>query len=365
MARANRREVLAEGEVQVVHCVNRCVRRGFLCGDDPISGQNYDHRRQWIRNRLEFLASVFGIEVLGFSVMSNHFHCVLRTRPDVVETWSDEEVARRWWQVFPQRRNEDGSAADPTKEDLRCIYGDKETLAERRKRLSSVSWFMRCTSEVIARMANAEDECTGRFWEGRFKSTVLGSEEAIAACMAYVDLNPIRAGIADKPENSDFTSVQERMADVRAAEAEFSEGSVQFSAERANKKTSSESGRRDAVDVGVEHGKKAGWLSPIALEPPRNKVRDRKTNRRASNKGCLPMTLAEYLQLVDWTGRQLHSGKRGYIKSDIPPLLERLGTSVDIWLNVVKKFERRQHIQTVTPAIRKSAAADSAIAQRA
>jgi len=153
MARANRREVLAEGEVQVVHCVNRCVRRGFLCGDDPVSGQNYDHRRQWIRNRLEFLVGVLGIECLGFSVMSKHFHCVLRTRPDVVEQWSDDEVARRWWQLFPQRRSEDGSAADPTKEELRSIHGDKEKLDERRKRLSSVSWFMRCTSEVIARLA--------------------------------------------------------------------------------------------------------------------------------------------------------------------------------------------------------------------
>ena len=190
--------------------VNRCVWRGFLCGDDPVTGQNYDHRRGWIRNRIEFLASVFGVEVLGFSVMSNHFHVVLRTRPDVVADWSDEEVARRWWRVFPQRRNEDGSPADPTEFELRSIHGDKEKLAERRKRLSSVSWFMRCTSEVIARLANAQDECTGRFWEGRFKATVLPNEEAIAACMAYVDLNPIRAGLAATPEVSDFTSVQER-----------------------------------------------------------------------------------------------------------------------------------------------------------
>jgi hypothetical protein len=102
MARVNRREVLADGEVQVVHCINRCVRRGFLCGDDPVSGNNYDHRRQWIRNRLEFLASVFGVDVQGFSVMSNHFHCVLRTRPDVVAEWSDEEIARRWWNLFPR-----------------------------------------------------------------------------------------------------------------------------------------------------------------------------------------------------------------------------------------------------------------------
>ncbi|MEP3478768.1 MAG: hypothetical protein ABJZ55_05930 [Fuerstiella sp.] len=113
MARINRREVLAEDDVQVVHCINRCVRRGFLCGDDSVTGKNFDHRRQWIRYRLEFLASVFGVEVMAFSVMSNHFHCVLRTRPDVVKEWSDEQVARRWWKLFPQRRDETGAAADP------------------------------------------------------------------------------------------------------------------------------------------------------------------------------------------------------------------------------------------------------------
>ena len=147
MARVNRREVLADGDVQVVHCINRCVRRGFLCGDDAVSGKNYDHRRQWIQNRLEFLAGVFGVELLGFSVMSNHFHCVLRTRPDVVQEWSDEEIARRWWRLFPQRRNEDGSPADPTDADLLAIHGDASVLAERRLRLSSVSWFMRAQAE--------------------------------------------------------------------------------------------------------------------------------------------------------------------------------------------------------------------------
>ena len=327
MARVNRREMLAEGDVQVVHCINRCVRRGFLCGDDPVTGKNYDHRRQWIRNRLEFLAGVFGIELLGFSVMSNHFHCVLRTRPDVVEEWSDQEVARRWWRLFPQRRNEDGSPADPTDSDLQAIHGDEKVLAERRLRLSSVSWFMRCTSEVIARMSNAEDECTGRFWEGRFKAKVLDSEEAIAACMVYVDLNPVRAGIAESLQTSDYTSVQDRMADV----------------ESANEVEST-----DAKDVRIEHGQRAGWLSPIPLEPKRKNVRERKTSRRASNKGSLPMSRPYYLLLEEWSGRQLYAGKRGYIKSEIPPLLERLGTSPEFWLHSIRKLEPRYHVQSLS-----------------
>jgi hypothetical protein len=160
MARVNRREVLSDGEIQVVHCVNRCVRRGFLCGVDELTGKNYEHRRQWMRNRLEFLAGIFAADVLGFSVMSNHLHVILRNRPDVVKTWSDAEVARRWWNLFPQRRNKDGSPAEPADTELNHLMANAETLAELRARLSSISWFMRCTSEVIARMANAEDECT-------------------------------------------------------------------------------------------------------------------------------------------------------------------------------------------------------------
>ncbi len=86
---------------------------------------------------------------------------------------------------------------------------------------------MRCSSEVIARMANAE-ECTGRFWEGRFKATVLSDESAIAACMVSVDLNPVRAGLAATPEQSDFTSAQERISDLKSADDSTDSGAAGF-----------------------------------------------------------------------------------------------------------------------------------------
>jgi hypothetical protein len=219
---------------------------------------------------------------------------------------------------------------------------------------------MRCTSEVIARMANAEDECTGRFWEGRFKATVLTDESAIVACMAYVDLNPIRAGLAATPERSDFTSAQERIADLKAADAECSVDSVQYSEDAGGKSSVGEpipAAARNRYDERVEHGKRAGWLAPVELEPRRKKVREKSSSRRASNKGCVFMSLPQYLQLLDWTGRQLKLGKRGSIAKNVPPILERLNLSAELWLHAVEQFGKRRSANRMTPASRFNATA--------
>jgi hypothetical protein len=163
MARTPRMWVLDEEAGGLYHCINRCVRRAFLCGKDQLSGKSFEHRRGWIRERLEFLAGEFGIDVLGYAVMSNHLHVILRSRPDVVRAWSDEEVAARWWRLFPWRRDPNGLPAEMRDDELQGMLSDAVKVAEWRKRLASVSWFMRCLAEPIARQANREDECTGRF----------------------------------------------------------------------------------------------------------------------------------------------------------------------------------------------------------
>lgn len=192
------------------HVVSRCVRRAWLCGDDVVSGQSYEHRRGWVEQRLHVLSELYAVELYGYAVMSNHYHLVIRVDPTAPRRWCDETVAKRWVGVFPG-----GDGVEQSRR-IEALLSNPERLKLCRERLGNISWFMRCINEPIARRANKEDGCTGRFWEGRFKAQVLLDEEAIYAGMAYVDLNPVRAGIADGIEECDFTSIQRRLAQVAA-----------------------------------------------------------------------------------------------------------------------------------------------------
>jgi hypothetical protein len=148
-----------------------------------------------------------------------------------------------------------------------------------------ISWFMRCLNEHLARRANLEDECTGRFWEGRFKSQALLDEAGLLTAMAYVDLNPIRAGIATTPEDSLFTSIYDRIKRIQDPESQ-----------------------------------------KVARIPLRRFVDEEKASESA-----IPYTLRDYLLLVDWSGRSIRAGKRGFIAADAPPILKRLSIDAEAW----------------------------------
>ena len=206
--------LISLAETPWYHVVNRCVRRAFLCGQDAATGQCFEHRRGWIETRIRELASVFTIDVAAYAVMSNHYHAVLRVDAARAQALGDDEVLRRWTQLFTgpllvQRYL--GGALLGEAERLKVA----EFAALYRQRLADVSWFMRVLNETIARQANAEDGCTGRFWEGRFKSQALLDEQALLAAMAYVDLNPIRAGMAQSLEDSAHTSIAARLAELQ------------------------------------------------------------------------------------------------------------------------------------------------------
>jgi hypothetical protein len=183
-----RRDIVDEDRIGVYHCIARCVRRAFLCGTDPYSGRDYSHRKTWIVDRLRQLAGLFGVEVCEYAVMSNHLHLVLRNRPDLVQLWSETEVAFRWRKLFPRRSELTGELVEPDDHELAMLTADTDRLATLRARLASLSWFMRCLCEWVARAANLEDGCGGRFSSGRFRSQPLLDEAALLACSVHVHM---------------------------------------------------------------------------------------------------------------------------------------------------------------------------------
>lgn len=195
------------------HCISRCVRRSFLCGVDEYTGKSYEHRRQWVEDRLRFLSSVFSVELCAFAVMSNHTHVVLNIDREQALLWTEKQVLERWHRVYKgteltQRFMRQDLRGNMSEAELKTVH---ESVNIYRKRLFDVSWFMRCLNEFIAREANKEDECTGRFWEGRFKSQALLDEKAVVACMVYVDMNPVKAGLATDLDTSTHTSIFHRI----------------------------------------------------------------------------------------------------------------------------------------------------------
>jgi len=251
------------------HCVSRCVRRAFLCGVDSVSGRSYEHRRHLIQQDLLRLASLFYIDVAAFAVMSNHS-----------EKFINNE------HLEPYELNQIDVLVDTW-----------------RSRLYDISWFMKVLNENIARLANKEDECTGHFWESRFKSQALLDENAVLSAMAYVDLNPIRAAMADTPENSDHTSIQLR---------------IEYWKKKANRIDS------DSTDT----------MQPKSLLPFVGSV------RQPMPKGLI-FNLIDYIELVDWTGRTIRDDKRGAIPESARPILQRLEISEDHWIELSTSFEKR------------------------
>ncbi len=193
------------------HIVSRCVQQAYLFGTDPISGQNVDHRKQWVIDRMRELASCYAIDVDAYAVMSNHFHMVVMCDPKLSQTWSDEEVARRWFACHPPMRR--GRLDERLlRIERELLLSDPDLLAARREQLGDLSDFMKHLKQPIARRANLEMGRKGHFFEGRFYSGILLDEDAVLASMGYVDLNPVRAKIARSIEQCAHTSIAERMS---------------------------------------------------------------------------------------------------------------------------------------------------------
>jgi REP element-mobilizing transposase RayT len=321
----------------------------FLAGVDAVSGKDYSFRREWIRRRSEALASVFAIDVLTYAIMSNHLHLILRNRPDVVAAWSDLEVAIRWLRVFPGRRLEE-HLAEPTESDVKMLAGQPERIALIRERLSDISWFMRALSEPIARMANRQDECTGRFWEGRFKALRIVDEAGLLACSMYVDLNPVRAAMVAEPEQAVHTSAYDRLqgeqgrlidsaafdlvpVSTEEAGKAIRETPVEQLTQQRRAKKRNPTGRKIRRD---------GWLSPLKLDQqilslePQVHV----DGLRASDKGFLQLDWRGYLSLLRWTAKQAVEGGISKLTPKLATLLTSLGIDFSMWRDLVWNFKK-------------------------
>ena len=312
------------------HVVSRCVRRAFLCGDDNVTGKNFNHRRGWIEARILELAGVFAINVAAYAVMSNHYHIVVRIDDERAKKWTDTEVLRRWTQLFTGPLFVRRYLSEERDEmDVSQLASVSTWAATYRERLHDLSWFMRVLNESIARMANAEDDCTGRFWEGRFKSQALLDEHALLTAMAYVDLNPIRAAIAETPEQSDHTSVQQRIRDISDT-----------AAAKTNK-------------VSKKQHRSATVLLP-KLPPIKETHDDRLHSEKKLSKLVqakllpfapseifatgIPFAFDDYLELVDTVGRAVHPAKRGFILDKTPAILLRLEIDVETFIEYSNDF---------------------------
>lgn len=292
------------------HCISKCVRLAFLMKTGSVD------RKQWIENRLKKLTMNFAIGVGGFSILDNHLHVVVRLEPDSSEEWSAEEVIRRWIEIYPPR-NLAKQDSEATRDWIESHARDAERVAVLRARLGDLGWFMKALKEPLARMANQEDGCTGAFWAARYKSIAILDEAALLITAAYVDLNPLAAGMADTPEDSEHTSIRLRVTHVD------SKGKLECLAAASQGSVAS---RRAGGNVEQDH-----WLIPFG---DGQQLADSTEARR---RGMLAsFSLASYLLLVDYSGQLFREGK-AHMEQDVKCVLERLGVEQEVWVDQVQK----------------------------
>ncbi len=329
MTRTRRCDVFDPDTIGLYHCFNRVVRRSFLCGFDPVSNHDYSHRRQWLLQRLKYLAKHFAVDVLGYAILSNHYHLVLRNRPDQVRAMSDEQVVRAWLRICPNsQRRPDGTAGEPTPAEVRRQRQRPGQVQELRKRLSNPSWLIRQLAQYMGIRCNAEDQITGHFWESRFGMRRLLDDSAVLACLAYVDLNPIRAGMADSLEGYPHVSIGERL--------------------------------RTLDDRAVDS---SDWLAPLELANQsdgqsvtvvnrlsRRELEEHLAAQQQQPLGCLPMTLEDYANLLSWLSGKPRNRAGTAPKVDGASILARLRLDPVEFAELVSCFSERFFTAVGCPA---------------
>ena len=294
---------------------------------------DFTYRRRWIVQRIKRYAKYFGIDVVTFAIMSNHYHMVIRTRPDLVTCWSDTDVARRMLMISPLRKTPEGEPCEPTEQELDTIRKHPGELAKVRRKLSDTSAMLGRLNQHVATRVNWEQGTDGRLWGDRYHSVRLEDEAAVMAATMYVDLNPVRAGLATVVEDGQFSGCQRRLLaysierDVPIDQAEWM---LKLGLGWLNDETWLGRGA-DAPDA---------FLSPIPIDelaPAKGKTQSA-TGARCSDKGVLPVSLERYFEMLDYTARLLVDGKPGRTPVCMEPILSRLGIAAEGWLTLMSDF---------------------------
>lgn len=301
------------------HIVSRCVQRAFLCGSDKVTGKNYEHRKAWIVGRVNELNSIFTIDTCVYSVLSNHFHLIIHIDQEKANNLTYEEIIERWSRLCPKSGFQLKEMHESESKSANYI----SKMENIRQKLFCISTFMQYLNQFIAKRANEESGVTGRFWEGRFKSQALLDESALLTAMVYVDLNPVRAKIADIPEQSDFTSMKRRFDFI----------AKQIQKQRFPRKNSKavKPNLSGFAKLNVDKDTINNLKQPFELMPFRAQSNDVEK--------FIDFSLSDYFKLVDETSRIYRPDKRGVVSKNIAPILHRLNLSVQGWCSMVTHLE--------------------------
>ena len=289
------------------HCISRCVRRQPLFA--------LEKRRRTLAERLVLLVRFFAIDVLEWALLTNHFHLVASTHPDLASLWSDREVATRWRTLSPdyawRTRNKVDHSLPAQPEEIAAATANPALIARWRRNFADLSFFHKFLKQRLARIINLEDDVTGHCWEGRFKSIVATDEEAIVAHMVYVALNPVRAGMAEALDGYEFCSMAERIEALRnrIRAGEFA-GETQAAREKL---------------------RAARLLPALPCDPGHEATKVQSLSNGVPNPwfgGRVPSvmegaSLAAFIAEIDAAGRVMSKGKGGVVSPSAPrPLAE-------------------------------------------
>jgi hypothetical protein len=341
MARKTRGSLINPKEVTIVHTVAKTVRSLFLL-DVAIAARSHNsHRKDWILDIMEHQCALMAIDLLGFAILGNHIHQILRTRPDVAKNWDNLEVARRWLTLCPKSKKclWDGEKVvrvpiAPKETQIQALAQNESRIAQLREQLSSISWWMRLLCQKVAQRINFEDGGSlGHVWKGRFHATVIEDTDYLLGCTFYVDLNAFKAGIALGIEDYKYTSAKIRLDMLRAQ--------MHANDKQEGPPTEPIPEAKAQQAVSVPRISKGEFLSVMKIDTLSNDPQLHTRGHRCSDKGFLDYTDREYLRALEWCiANKILEREVKTLPEDIPDCIKQHRFGAQMVLKQAKSFGR-------------------------